>query len=187
MGSYRRYAPIAYLLPHVYSPFRLSGKKDCGDIDIMITRPTDDGGTHAGAMHELLKYLRRADIITEDLAVPEDPYDPECVYHGLCHLPKTPGAKQRRIDFLAVPWKSKGAALIYYTGDDIFNRAMRYKANIMGYSLNQKGLYAGVVRDVHDRTKKLNQGDIIASETEEEIFKILGVPWQEPCQRVRNI
>ena len=40
-----------------------------------------------------------------------------------------------------------------------FNRAMRYKANIMGYSLNQKGLYAGVVRDVHDRTKKLNQGE----------------------------
>lgn len=123
MGSYRRYAPLKSFLPHVYSPFQLSGKKDCGDIDIMITRPTDDGGTHVGAMHELLKYLRRADIITEDLAVPEDPYDPECVYHGLCHLPKTPGAKQRRIDFLAVPWKSKGAALIYYTGDDIVSTA----------------------------------------------------------------
>lgn len=38
---------------------------------------------------------------------------------------------------------------------------MRYKANIMGYSLNQKGLYAGVVRDVHDRTKKLNQGELL--------------------------
>ncbi|TRM63113.1 hypothetical protein BD626DRAFT_431710 [Schizophyllum amplum] len=162
------------------------GKKDCGDIDIMITRPTDDGETHAGALRELLLKLHRADILTEDLAVPDDLDDPECVYHGLCHLPKTPGAKQRRIDFLAVPWKSRGAALIYYTGDDIFNRAMRYKAGSMGYSLNQKGLYAGVVRDVHDRRIKTNRGNIIASETEEEIFKILGVPWQEPCERVRN-
>jgi DNA polymerase lambda len=29
-------------------------------------------------------------------------------------------------------------------------------------------------------------GKILASETEEEIFKILGVPWQEPHQRVRH-
>lgn len=29
-------------------------------------------------------------------------------------------------------------------------------------------------------------GQIIASETEEEIFRILGVPWQEPHERVRG-
>lgn len=27
------------------------GKADCGDIDILITRPTDDGKTHAGTSH----------------------------------------------------------------------------------------------------------------------------------------
>lgn len=29
-------------------------------------------------------------------------------------------------------------------------------------------------------------GVLIASETEEEIFKILNVPWQEPHERVRG-
>jgi hypothetical protein len=39
-----------------------------------------------------------------------------------------------------------------------FNRSMRLKANKMGYSLNQRGLFAGVVRSVGDRTVKTNAG-----------------------------
>lgn len=50
----------------------------------------------------------------EDLAVPEDPDDLKAIYRGLCHIPKD-GLEQRRIDFLTVPWKSRGAALLYYT------------------------------------------------------------------------
>ncbi|KAJ7092439.1 DNA polymerase lambda [Mycena belliarum] len=167
MGSYRR------------------GKADCGDIDIMITRCPDDGKTQAGILHHLLKELRKRKIITEDLALPENPFDDESIYRGLCRLPQ-PGSRRRRIDFLVVPYKSRGAALLYYTGDDIFNRAMRYKANKLKYSLNQKGLYEGVVRDVQDRTKKTNKGNLLASETEEEIFRILDVPYQEPHERVRG-
>ncbi|KAF8548405.1 hypothetical protein OG21DRAFT_1423134 [Imleria badia] len=167
MGSYRR------------------GKVDCGDIDIMITRPTTDGKTHQGVLRTLLEQLHAAGIITEDLAIPDDFSDLELVYRGLCKLPGS-DAKRRRIDFLCVPWVSRGAALLYYTGDDIFNRAMRLKANKHGFSLNQRGLYAGVVRDPHDRQKKVCEGHIVASETEEEIFNILGVPWQEPHERVRG-
>ena len=62
---------------------------------------------------------------------------------------------------------------------------MRMKANHMGYSLNQRGLYDMVIRNPSKRSEKLNEGVIIASETEEEIFEKLGVPWQEPHQRVR--
>ncbi|KAJ7454997.1 DNA polymerase lambda [Mycena galericulata] len=167
MGSYRR------------------GKADCGDIDIMITRCPDDGKTHAGILHHLLKALHEKKIITEDLALPDDPFDEEAIYRGLCHLPQF-GSRRRRIDFLTVPWKSRGAALLYYTGDDIFNRAIRYKANRLGYSLNQKGLFAGVVRDPRQRTVKTNTGNVIASETEEEIFRMLDVPFQQPHERVRG-
>jgi DNA polymerase lambda len=79
------------------------------------------------------------------------------------------------------------------------------KANVLGYSLNQRGLFAGIVRNPRNRHEKLNKGNVtasvvsreiivlhwlvgyvIASETEEEIFKILGVPWQEPHERVRG-
>ncbi|KAF8056043.1 DNA polymerase lambda [Lyophyllum atratum] len=168
MGSYRR------------------GKADCGDIDILITRPTDDGNTHKGVLSRLLKALHIAGILTEDLALPENPDDLEAIYRGLSRVPGREGARRRRIDFLTVPWHSRGAALLYYTGDDIFNRAIRMKAGVLGYSLNQKGLFAGVVRDPRDRRIKLNAGTVVASETEEEIFKILNVPWQEPHERVRG-
>lgn len=70
---------------------------------------------------------------------------------------------------------------------------MRLKANKMGYSLNQRGLYHGVIRNPSHRQEKLERGmippsvnilprshpvlfagQILASETEKEIFKILG-------------
>lgn len=70
---------------------------------------------------------------------------------------------------------------------------MRLKANKMGYSLNQRGLYKDVIRDPSNRMKKLHNGTsqdatngfrysslvlrypgtIMASETEREIFDIL--------------
>ncbi|VDB90035.1 unnamed protein product [Peniophora sp. CBMAI 1063] len=165
MGSYRR------------------GKETCGDIDVFITRPKDDGWTHAGILPRVFEKLHAAGILTEDLSMPEDPDALECCYRGLCVLPGGKGVR-RRIDILAVPWESRGAALIYYTGDDIFNRSLRLKAGKMGYSLNQRGLFAGVVRDA-DRVKT-NKGTMIAGASEREIFEILGVPWQEPWQRVRN-
>ncbi|KAH9175754.1 hypothetical protein EDB89DRAFT_1943923 [Lactarius sanguifluus] len=174
MGSYRR------------------GKSTCGDIDIMVTRPPDDGKTHAGILPKLLSALRSAGIITEDLLslAPDATVSLEVTYRGLCVSPTKSGQEspsrsqiRRRIDILAIPWESRGAALIYFTGDDIFNRSLRLKANKMGYSLNQRGLFEGVVRSLEDRAIKTNAGNVIASETEEEIFRILGVPWVEAHER----
>jgi DNA polymerase lambda len=118
MGSFRRFVRLTSLSNLHSRHFHGSGKADCGDIDIMITRCPDDGKTHAGILHHLLKALHEAKIITEDLALPDNPFDDEAIYRGLCHLPQF-GSRRRRIDFLTVPWKSRGAALLYYTGDDI--------------------------------------------------------------------
>ncbi|KAJ7224641.1 hypothetical protein GGX14DRAFT_351306, partial [Mycena pura] len=98
----------------------------------------------------------------------------------------------RRIDFLTVPWTSRGAALLYYTATTLcvswFGCSMAHGDAAEGYSLNQKGLFAGVVRDPRNRTIKLNTGNLVASETEEdlEIFRMLDVPLQEPHERVRG-
>ncbi|KAI0686927.1 Nucleotidyltransferase, partial [Cytidiella melzeri] len=168
MGSYRRRV----------------GKDTCGDIDILITRPTSDGKTHVGLLARLIDDLHGRNVITEHLSIPENWNDLELSYRGLCR--RDGMGKRRRIDFLTVPYESRGAALLYYTGDDIFNRSMRLKANKMGYSLNQRGLYKDVIRDPTHRQKKLSNGTVLASETEQEIFHILGVPWQEPHERVRH-
>lgn len=49
MGSYRR------------------GQETSSDVDILITRNTEDGLTHAGRLVELVKSLREKGIITHDV------------------------------------------------------------------------------------------------------------------------
>ena len=98
----------------------------------------------SGVMPRLLRELHTAGILTEDLALPEDPDDLEASYRGLCRLPHIEGSRRRRIDILSVPWTSRGAALLYFTvcfwlmlaqnihfdksyfqGDDIVRRLMK--------------------------------------------------------------
>ena len=66
-------------------------------------------------MPRLLRELHATGILTEDLALPEDPDDLEATYRGLCRLPHIEGSRRRRIDILSVPWSSRGAALLYFT------------------------------------------------------------------------
>lgn len=47
--------------------------------------------------------------------------------------------KWRRLDILVVAEVEMGAALIYFTGNDIFNRSLRLLASRLGYRLNQYG------------------------------------------------
>ncbi|GJE98665.1 hypothetical protein PsYK624_149000 [Phanerochaete sordida] len=160
------------------------GKADVGDIDILITRPTDDRRTHRGLVQRLVNLCQMHGVIVDHLDIPYNWWAQDLSYHGLCQLHE--GSPVRRLDFLATPYASRGAALLYFTGDDIFNRSMRGKAKSMGGLLNQRGLYDKVVRSPENPAVILNEGILVASETEEEIFKKLGVPWQEPHERVRG-
>jgi len=70
------------------------------------------------------------------------------------------------IDLRVVPHKSYGAALNYFTGSKDHNVALRQIAIKKGYKLNEYGLFKG---------KKQ-----IAGESEEEIYKALGMDYIEP-------
>ncbi|MCJ1311463.1 hypothetical protein MMC25_005134 [Agyrium rufum] len=116
-------------------------------------------------------------------------------WHGACALPasmaitSTVAAKPkspmwRRIDFLLVPWEERGAAMIYFTGNDIFNRSIRLLAQKKGMRLNQMGLY----KDVAGETKRRmgeggTGGDLVEGRNERRIFEVLGVEWREPHER----
>ncbi len=75
-----------------------------------------------------------------------------------------------------VPYNEMGAALLSYTGNDIFNRSMRLLARKKKMCLNQHGLYMNVSRGRGG--VKYTEGKLIAQRTEEEIFEALGVPWR---------
>lgn len=125
MGSYRR------------------GAKSSGDIDLLVTRDTTSSTskTHAGHIAKLWLAMERAGIAVATLSEPDQWHGLDAKVNGLCRLPDRAGAKVRRIDILGVPCEEMPAALIYFTGDDHFNRSIRLKARRHGYRLNQRGLY----------------------------------------------
>ncbi|CAZ81123.1 unnamed protein product [Tuber melanosporum] len=156
LGSYRR------------------GAKDCGDIDIMITKEGAEAYAITGRISSPSIFFGFQLYI----AIPRGS-DSGTKWHGASKISSGPW---RRIDFLVVPWAERGAALLYFTGNDIFNRSLRLLASKKGFRLNQSGLYKDVLRG-KDRTK-FTDGALMEGESEEKIFEILGVPYRPPEHRV---
>jgi DNA polymerase (family 10) len=76
-----------------------------------------------------------------------------------------------QIDVRVVAPHQLGAALLYFTGSKSHNVKLRQRALGRGYTLNEYALTA------------LEGGKVIASETEEEIYAALGLPFIAPVLR----
>ncbi|KAK6531353.1 hypothetical protein TWF281_008161 [Arthrobotrys megalospora] len=161
MGSYRR------------------GAKDCGDIDIILTKQ----GAMVEELHDVLEKLVQrlfdAKFLMCGLAIAR--HDDGTKWHGASRLGGE-GRPWRRIDFLVVPGEEIGAAFLYFTGNDVFNRSMRLLASKKGMRLNQKGLYKDVMRGKN--REKMSEGTLLESKDEKRIFEILGVPYRPPEHRI---
>lgn len=160
-GSYRRGAPSS------------------GDIDMLITKP--------GATIEHIRTVMM-EVVVPDLfqqgflqaSLASTSRADGSKWHGASALPHS--SLWRRIDLLFVPGAEIGAALIYFTGNDIFNRSMRLLASKKGMRLNQRGLYKDVLRG--EKRKKLTEGRLVEGHDERRIFEQLGVPWRAPEHRI---
>ncbi|KAK8083074.1 hypothetical protein PG996_001855 [Apiospora saccharicola] len=185
------------------------GADSSGDIDIMITRQgTSSTDQLITFLDELVSKLTDEGFLTVALAAHRKSHADDTSgskWQGCCVLPQDeyPGDDGseaaandtndinrgnckwrpiwRRIDLLLVPETELGAALIYFTGNDIFNRSMRLLAQKKGMRLNQRGLYANIIRDRSNA--KMNDGELVEGEDERKIFRHLGVHWREPLER----
>jgi DNA polymerase (family 10) len=77
----------------------------------------------------------------------------------------------RQVDLRVVPEESYGAALQYFTGSKQHNIALRERANRMGLTVNEYGVF------VEEGDRK---GTRLAGRTEEEVYGALGLPWIPP-------
>ncbi|TVY39317.1 DNA polymerase lambda [Lachnellula occidentalis] len=155
------------------------GAATLGDIDFLITKPnTTTTIDLLTFLDDLVRHLTDTGFLVAALAVPRG--ESSSKWHGACVLPGNP--IWRRIDFLLVPASQMGAALLYFTGDDIFNRSMRFLAGTKGWRLNQRGLYKDVMRG--PGREKLSEGVLVEGADEKRIFRALGVPWRPPEQRI---
>ncbi|KAJ3328251.1 hypothetical protein HDU76_010304 [Blyttiomyces sp. JEL0837] len=139
MGSYRR------------------GSPSCGDVDFILTHP--DGVSHEGLLPKVLAALKKTNFIIDDLSNSHTSSNEDHpIYKGVCRLEGGSGTA-RRIDILVVPYSELGAALIYFTGNEAFNRSIRHLAH------QKHGLWGDVIRD--GRGEKKMKGTLIASRTEQ--------------------
>ncbi|HTA21604.1 MAG TPA: PHP domain-containing protein [Polyangia bacterium] len=139
----------------------------------------------AGVTHvEYCGSLRRFSETVGDIDVVVVADDPAVVMDAVVAMPvvdrvlgrgdtKTSVVTPRglQIDVRVVAAHELGAALLYFTGSKSHNVKLRMRALARGYTLNEYALTA------------LEGGKIVASETEEEIYAALGLPFIPPMLR----
>ncbi|HUO59687.1 MAG TPA: DNA polymerase/3'-5' exonuclease PolX [Candidatus Acidoferrales bacterium] len=138
------------------------GRETVGDLDILITGPC------CGALEQ------RETVIDRVLALPG-------VVEVLLRGENKVSFKMRngmQVDVRLLPPENYGAAVQYFTGSKSHNVALRQRAQRMGFTLNEYGLYrAG------EDGKQLPDSAPVASVREEDVYGALGLDWIPPEMR----
>ena len=77
----------------------------------------------------------------------------------------------RQVDLRVVPLDVWGAAMFYFTGSKAHNVRIREIAVRRGLKLSEYGLF------------QAKSGDLLAAETEEDVYEAMGMPWVAPTLR----
>lgn len=147
------------------------GKKDSGDIDVLVTYKGNDAKKGEGSFGLVVEELKRTGYLVDDFAFGEKKYN------GVCKLPRH--KFNRRIDIMYTEPARFPFALLYFTGSQEFNIAMRNHAlhglDGKSFSLNEYGLKLAGAKKDDTISHKFN--------TEQDIFKFLKIGYVEPTER----
>lgn len=145
------------------------GASSSGDIDVLIRVPPHQTAKDTKSMfYYFVQRLVDKGYIKAILALGEH----KCM--AICSLDKD--ATARRLDLLITPDEEYPFALLYFTGSDRFNVAVRQRALERGYTLNEHRLTPiPKVSGEHRLTPTLH--------TEEDILHFLGLEYVPPTER----
>ena len=144
-------------------------KETSGDIDVLIFNKTEKKYSEDN-LSNFVDILKKKEFLVAHLTE-----DGKTKYMGLCKLNKNSIA--RRIDIRYIKRKHLASSMLYFTGSGEFNKNMRLFAKKKGYKLNEYGLYKiGKEKELKMKT-----------ETEQDIFNILGLDYIEPENRTENV
>ena len=155
----------AALIPVVCGSHRRLGPTS-GDVDALLTHPMSHSRSESKYVYLKLaiKALRDAGYVTDVLA------EGDTKFMGYVKLPGE-GSKVRRLDVRWVTFDQFPPAVMYFTGSDMFNVAMRADAQKLGYTLNEY------------RLMRTSDGSSLPISSERDIFTLLGRPYVRPVDR----
>ncbi len=148
------------------------GKETIGDIDILVTTSDPDGAMDAfRSMSGVTKVLAAGETKSSvRLEIPDE-------IGGRFGGDAGAGVQ---VDLRVVPSESWGAALMYFTGSKEHNVRLRERAIKRGMTLNEYGLFEDDGGDGPPQKRGVTPA---ASESEEDIYRALGVGWIPPTVR----
>jgi len=143
--------------------------KDSGDIDMLLFN--DDLDNLDYNLKDIIDYLTQKGLIVDDLTI-----NGNTKYMGFCR--NTPKSLARRIDIRLISKDSLAPAMLYFTGSGDFNKNMRTYALKKGYTINEYSIFK-----INKSKKKFE----ISVDSEEDIFKILDIPYYHPKDRLASV
>lgn len=140
------------------------GKAASGDIDMIITNREGKKAAFKNFVDALIARGIVTDILSRGTK--------KCLA-----MAQLPGKRFRRVDFLWAPPEEYAFAILYFTGSKVFNTVQRQRANHLGMTLNEHGLYQ---LRADGRKGARVEGDF---PDEASIFRKLGMEYREPKDR----
>ena len=165
------------------------GKETIGDIDILVciadsAPPTTAAAvtqafcTIPGALHTLARGESKSSIrFSLDTSMGRWKPKPDPEGQPDAAAPVGPSIQ---VDLRILPQSRFGSALMYFTGSKEHNVKMRERAIAMGCTLNEWGLFRQDESDKNAKPPQERGIAPIASTTEEDVFRALGLPWIPP-------
>jgi len=133
------------------------GRETVGDLDILVTGPACAEDKVDAAVEYTAAYPPAADMLAKG--------------QNKVSFRLRSGLQ---VDVRLLPEVSYGAALQYFTGSKMHNVTLRQRALKRGYTLSEYSL------------SRIDDGAVVASRTEEEIYAALGMDWIPPEMRENN-
>ncbi|XP_012253755.2 DNA polymerase beta-like [Athalia rosae] len=151
------------------------GKAESGDIDVLIAHPSytssDSDGKKKGLnmLKSIIEHLEQKELIVETISMGGSKF------MGVCRDPTGINKFFRRLDIRLAPKDHYYCAVLYFTGSDLFNKNMRAHALQKKFTLNEYTLKHLTVEGIPGEAETIN--------SEEDIFKKLGLPYKKPEER----
>ena len=141
------------------------GASDSGDIDMLVSYDSSVSEKGAGKAFKTLVTALSGAYVVDKLAGGAKKW------MGYIY---TAGATPRRLDLLLTPPDEYPYTILYFTGSDKFNVAMRKYALTLGYSLSEHGI----------KIMTTGAKEVPLLRKEEDIFTFLGLRYIPPTERV---
>lgn len=172
------------------------GNATSGDVDILLSHrdSRSSSGAEYAYMQKVVQALTAVGYIQDTLVEGNVKFmgysrllNVACTQRELSYpVDASAFATVRRLDIRWFCYDHFYSALLYFTGSDAHNIKMRQQAINLGYVLSEYGVFRAVGAQ-GDSPQKMGAGAVkgerIPTFSEEEIFKVLKIPFVSPEQR----